>query len=35
MEIEKQLEEICGKTGLSQGELDLYLWYMKTGKVLK
>lgn len=33
--IEKKLEQICDKTQMSQAELDLYLWYMKTGKVLK
>lgn len=35
LEYEGKLEKICRKTGLCQGELDLYLWYMKTGKVLK
>ena len=35
LEIEKKLESLCKKTGTTQGELDLYLWYMKTGKVLK
>jgi len=34
-EIEKKLEVLCKKTNTSQGELDLYLWYMKTGKILK
>ena len=34
-EIEKVLEKISKKTGLSLGELDLYLWYEETGKVLK
>ena len=34
-EIEKKLETLCKKTNTSQGELDLYLWYLKTGKVLK
>ena len=33
--IEKKLEKISRATGLSQGELDFYLWYMETGKVLK
>ena len=33
--IEKKLEQICGRTEMTQAELDLYLWYMKTGKVLK
>lgn len=35
LEIEGLLSEIAKKTGLSLGELDLYLWYMETGKVLK
>ncbi|MBS7639119.1 MAG: N-glycosylase/DNA lyase [Candidatus Bathyarchaeia archaeon] len=35
MEIERLLEEIASKAGLTLGELDLYLWYMETGKVLK
>ncbi|NYZ77421.1 N-glycosylase/DNA lyase [Candidatus Micrarchaeota archaeon] len=35
LEIEKTLAKIAGKSHLSLGELDLYLWYMETGKVLK
>ena len=35
LEIEKVLKKISEKTNLSLGELDLYLWYMKTGKILK
>ena len=35
LDIEKALERIASATNLSQGELDFYLWYMKTGKVLK
>ncbi len=35
LEIERILEDISGQTGLSLGELDLYLWYMKTGRVMK
>ncbi len=35
LEIEKILEKIARRTGLSLAELDLYLWYMETGKVLK
>ena len=35
LDIEKRLEELAKATSLSLGELDLYLWYMKTGKVLK
>ena len=35
LEYEKKLEMICKATQLSQGELDFYLWYLKTGRVLK
>jgi len=35
LEIEKKLENIAKKTNLSLGELDLYLWYAETGKILK
>lgn len=35
LEIEGKLGRLCGKTRLSQGELDLFLWFLKTGKVLK
>jgi len=35
LEIESLLREIAGLTGLSLGELDLYIWYAETGKVLK
>lgn len=34
-EIEKKLERISEKLNMSQAELDIYLWYMKTGEVLK
>jgi len=34
-EIEKILEKLAKKTQLSLAKLDLYLWYMKTGEVLK
>ncbi|MBD3312247.1 N-glycosylase/DNA lyase [archaeon] len=33
--IENKLKTIGEKAGLSLGELDLYLWYLETGKVLK
>jgi len=33
--IERKLETIARETGLNLAELDLYLWYMETGKVLK
>lgn len=35
LEIERILGKIASRSRLSQGELDLYLWYMETGKVLK
>jgi N-glycosylase/DNA lyase len=35
IQIEKILRKIAKKTGLSLAELDLYLWYMETGKILK
>ncbi len=35
LEIENLLRQIADKTNLSLGELDLYLWYKETGKVLK
>ena len=35
IEIEEVLRKIAKKLNLSLGELDLYLWYLETGKVLK
>jgi N-glycosylase/DNA lyase len=35
IELEKKLEPLCSKTNMEQGILDFYLWYMKTGKILK
>ena len=35
LEIENILRKIAKKTDLTLAELDLYLWYMETGKVLK
>ena len=35
LEIEKLLEKIAKKANLKQGELDFYLWYLETGKILK
>ena len=35
LEIEEILKRIAKKTNLTLAELDLYLWYMETGKVLK
>jgi len=34
-EIEEILKKIAEQTNLTLAELDLYLWYMKTGKILK
>ncbi|MCX8162222.1 MAG: N-glycosylase/DNA lyase [Candidatus Bathyarchaeota archaeon] len=34
-EIESILRFIASKLNISLGELDLYLWYMETGKILK
>jgi len=35
LEIENVLRKLAQKTNTSLGELDLYLWYNETGKVLK
>lgn len=35
LKIERVLREIANKTNLTLAELDLYLWYMETGKILK
>ena len=35
IEIENVLGKLGEKTDLKQGELDLYLWYKETGKILK
>lgn len=35
IEIEKILRRIAKKTNMTLAELDLYLWYMETGKILK
>jgi N-glycosylase/DNA lyase len=35
LKIEGVLREISEKAGVSLAELDLYLWFMETGKVLK
>jgi N-glycosylase/DNA lyase len=34
-EIESVLAKMAKRSGTTQGELDLYLWYMETGKILK
>ncbi len=35
LEIESVLRDIGRQAGLNLSELDLYLWYMETGKILK
>ncbi len=35
IEIENLLRKLANKTGLTLAELDLYLWYLETGKILK
>ena len=35
LEIEKELNKVAEKTDLSMAELDFYMWYQKTGKILK
>jgi len=35
LEAEEVLGEICRELGITQAELDLYIFYIKTGKVLK
>ena len=35
LEIEELLKSIAKETNLTLAELDLYLWYMETGKILK
>lgn len=33
--IEEKLERLAEEAGITLAELDLYLWYMETGKILK
>jgi len=35
LEAEAKLGKLCSELGMEQGELDFYLWYIKTGKILK
>ena len=35
LEFEEKLSELARLCNLNMAELDLYLWYMKTGKILK
>ena len=35
LEYEGLLKKVADKMDITLGEMDLYLWYRKTGKVLK
>jgi len=35
LEYEEKLRKLAGRLGMSLAELDLWLWYLKTGKILK
>ena len=35
LKIEKELKKLADKLNINLSELDLYLWYLETGKVLK
>ena len=35
LDYERSLNKVAQKVGIPLGEMDLYLWYRKTGKVLK
>lgn len=35
LDIERVLRKMAGRAGISLAELDLYLWYIETGKILK
>jgi len=35
LDIEQKLAKVADKLSMSQAELDMYLWYLKTGEVLK
>ena len=35
LDIENKLELLAKKLGLNLAELDFYMWYLKTGEVLK
>jgi N-glycosylase/DNA lyase len=35
LEYERLLKEVADRVGMAPGEMDLYLWYRKTGKILK
>ncbi|RMF06130.1 N-glycosylase/DNA lyase [Candidatus Woesearchaeota archaeon] len=35
LKLESILESACNQTGMNQGELDFYMWFLMTGRVLK
>jgi len=35
LEVESALRKVASRSGMDMGELDLYMWYCETGKVLK
>ena len=35
LEIEEKFKQIAGDLGMNCAELDLYMWYLKTGEILK
>ena len=35
LEIERVLKGLAGELGITLAELDLYLWYLETGKIQK
>ncbi|MBI5072767.1 N-glycosylase/DNA lyase [Candidatus Woesearchaeota archaeon] len=35
LKMEKKMEQLCAAVSMTQAELDMYLWYMKAGDVLK
>lgn len=35
LDIEKKLDKFSKSLGLNQAELDFYMWYLKTGEILK
>ena len=35
IKIEGEFKKICDRTGMSCAELDMYMWHLKTGEVLK
>ncbi|MFT4302944.1 MAG: N-glycosylase/DNA lyase [Candidatus Woesearchaeota archaeon] len=35
LELENKLQKLCNQLEMSQAQLDMHLWYLKTGEVLK